>query len=110
MGRDEPLVEVGVVDGVVDLPVGTVSTTTGGEVEELSGESGKESDSVRGAAIALVLPSNSPNPTDKPIVLRAGNLNGCGDIETILKVKPAAKLVTQTISYHSGSGFIIIYR
>lgn len=30
---DESSVEVGIVDRVVDLPVGTVSTTTGGEVE-----------------------------------------------------------------------------
>lgn len=101
-GMDDPPVEVGVVDRVVVLPVGTVSTTTGCEVEESAGDS----DSVRGAAITLVLPRKNPNPTDKAIALKTGNLNDCSDMETSLKVKPAAKLVTQT-SYHPDSGFII---
>ena len=99
---DDPPVE----GEVVVLPVGTVSTTTGCELEESAGESGEESDSVRGAAITLVLPSKNPNPTDKAIALKTGNLNDCSDIETSLKVKPAAVLVTQT-SYHADSGFII---
>ena len=90
--------------GVVVLPVGTVSTTTGCEFEE----SGEESDSVRGTAITLVLASKNPNPTDKAIALKTGNLNDCSDMKISLKVKPATKLVTQT-SYHPGSGFIIFY-
>jgi hypothetical protein len=81
----------GIVDGVLDLPVGTVSTTTGGCVEESAGESDEVSDEVEGAAITLALPTKSPNPTDKPIALRASNLNGCSDIKTILNVRGCLK-------------------
>jgi hypothetical protein len=44
--------------------------------------------------MALALPSKSATPTDKPILLKTGTSNVCGDIETILSVKPAAELVT----------------
>jgi hypothetical protein len=40
--------------------------------------------------MALALLSNNATPTDKPILLKTGTSNVCGDIETILNLKPAA--------------------